>query len=455
MRSVPDMLKGFIKKRCIRHIAQQCVEDAFNCVKSANSKKSNSTCTSSFAWATLLDKKLLETKYEFREVDRRVEIPDRNATISNDMYCPVLQRSRLPEKTRQAEWHKVAGFGDATWFSPGASGYMAPLADIEVSRQAVEQDCIRKIGYRDYSRLVQKNIIVRRVGSDAWMLGAGCLDGTIAVLWPLKSISDEMWVVDTVGPRQLHAIFSPDDLEAAPIQWLSPLHRAILSEFKRKGEAVSRTKEMDIRAGVDYGTMAIVCKQTAAPKSLWQTAASEGWWDLPLTFLRELMVRRGVECKDVTIVGVPEGLFKDAYPEASADMVIAMLEKRGYHMEGNLTHCEDLMSLEYIAEAFDRNFAEQLMQEISEAKDITNNYQGFVHDVIKYKDRLRRFFCFRLPDRSLGSLARGWKSRRRARSQLSKLLLPKLVACKSSAASWRASVGSQRRLGSGTLMAKR
>ncbi len=378
-------LTDFLAKKCKRHISQQVIEDGFNVLKSSVSKKANSTATPTYAWSHLVDKAVLSNKYHFNEVPRLPSLPARAPAFAPETWTPVMSRSKQDDCIKSAELYRIVGFGDCEWYSPGAVGYLGPLADLEAARQAHSQGALARLGHRDYCRLLNKNMIVRKNTDpeDVWFFGVGNCDGTIAITWPARQVGEGQYIADIAKNRSLHAIFSPDDWTAQPVKWISPLHRAFLKQADE--QKAGPTDDVHVKAAHHYDAMEIVAVTTGPASSLWQVAAAAAFYDLPLTFLRELCARRDIEVDDVTLLTTLEAMYRNAYPDASTEDVIAMLDRRSVTFQSSMTHVNDLCAMEEVTDVFDKGFSEQLIAEIKEARVVESNLADYTSELVKYK----------------------------------------------------------------------
>ena len=377
-----------MRKKCERGVTQQLVEDCFNVVKRKTDCKSNNVCTSSFTMSTLIDEQVLSKKYRFKDVDRSSEVPPRNTALESNVHCPVLSKQKLEPKLRAAAFDGIASFGEATWYSPGASGYMAPLADLEAARVAKRSDKIGLLGNRVLARLVNPGLLIRKAGTEAWMLGVGSIDGAVAVAWPMEKRRDGCYIplAGATTTRSLVTVLDISEWEAMPVRWISPMARAIRQELIKLGEESNFQKEVELKDASAYGgQLSMGALPTAPASSLLQAAAREAFWSLPLTFLRDLAERLEIEYKDTTTIGILEALARHAFPGISDEELIRILERRGYHSEGDMEHCEDLVNIEWVTDLMDASFAEQLRDEISSAKKGRAAREDYTNDLIKLK----------------------------------------------------------------------
>ena len=105
-----------------RGITQQLVEDCFNVVKRKCDQKSNNVATSAFCHSHLIDDRVLANKYRFEEIEWSADVAPRSSVIDAAVNTPVFAKSKLEPRLRAAGLSDIAGYGDASWFSPGAAG---------------------------------------------------------------------------------------------------------------------------------------------------------------------------------------------------------------------------------------------------------------------------------------------------------------------------------------------
>ncbi len=72
-------LRDFYQQRQCRSITSQLIEDCFGVIKRKSDCKSNTTCTSSFAHAVLIDENVVGSKHAYMDLDRSSEVVERGA----------------------------------------------------------------------------------------------------------------------------------------------------------------------------------------------------------------------------------------------------------------------------------------------------------------------------------------------------------------------------------------
>eukprot|EP00959_Pyramimonas_sp_CCMP1952_P140913 2949459-Pyramimonas_sp.AAC.1 len=360
----------------------------FNTVKTSADKKSNTVTTPVYAMAKVIDSGMLGTKHSYTEVSRTSAVAPRSSLMSDTAFTPPFRKSKLPQDLKEAQFSEISSRIDPHWYSPGASSYMAPLADVEVLRQADAQNKWEFIGHKLYSRLVQRNVIIKKKHTRDWYLGIGSIEGSVAVGWPLEHDGADESAVHPLradAKRHLICIFNVDEWEAQPARFVSPLRQAIYAEMKELGGWALPTTDITIKGPAAYGRMTIKVESTSAIKGLWQVAAENGFWDLPLCYLRELCDLRGIEYSSCSLIPVLEALAKNAFPAITSEELVAVMDKRNLHYEDDLQGCEDLCNLDWVVDAFDRESAETMNEEMKSAKATSQSRWDFCADLVKYK----------------------------------------------------------------------
>ena len=383
-------LRDFIAKRQTRAIVSQPIEDNFGCLKRAVDTKSNNVCTPAFALSTLIDRKVLSTKHGYAEVERSQEVPCRGALPPSDAYTPILQKSRLDEPMKKAAFSSIAGYGDASWFSPSASNYQLPFADLEACRAAAASGSLPELGKKIFSRLVTKQTLIRKKPHGAWQLGLGSIDACLAVTWPLRANGDDTYVLDCSenACRSLVTVLDPEQYEARPVAFVSPMHRALRKELVKAGRgADDKSFEVALKESSSYGQLSIAIVPQGEPAGLLQCAAREAFFNLPTSYMKEIADLLEIDLLGTSMIQVLESLIRHVLPEASDEDILHILAKRGLWWEGDLASCEDLVGLEWVTDSFDKSFADQVNAEIKETKASMELRGEFISDLRKMKVR--------------------------------------------------------------------
>ncbi len=207
------------------------MEDTFNKVKAKVRQQSNTLSCSRTALARAIDSNVISTTHRYQEVSKECAPLERNVVPSPEANKPTLAKAKLDAETRALGIEKVAGFGDAAWFSPTATNYCQPLIDLEVGRQAYMQMRMGMLDRQFLAGVVCRHMMLKRSGTDDWLFGFGALDGRLAVTWPSIRQPDGTFTIDASKRRVLHTILDPLEWQASHIEWLSPMNQAIRSEL--------------------------------------------------------------------------------------------------------------------------------------------------------------------------------------------------------------------------------
>ena len=381
-------LKTLITNKCRRPIVQQLIEDSFNSIKKHNGKKANTVCTGNFAMASVLDDRVLTSKHRYDEVNRHVEFPERNAQLPSDANQAVLKKPKLPQHIKDLDLASITGFKDADWFSPGAPGMSAPYADLEACRAAHDVGKLNALGERNWCRLISKDVLIRHRDSTEWLLGVGNIDGSVGVAWPVEELGNGLFQAKKGDATSvLITILDISEWQAMPVRWVAPMHRAVMEELAAAGKHVHSSDNVKLKGSSHYpaGIFSIAVEVTGAAVSLLRCAALQGFWTLPLTYLREIADRLGLEYPDVSLLSIIETLVKLAIPDITTEHLISILDRRGCALESELDDAEELTSLEWVTDSFDKQFADQFRAELQDAKTMKINQETFISDLTNYK----------------------------------------------------------------------
>ena len=224
---------GGPRQRQTRFVTSQIVEDTFNRVKKGVDLGSNTKCSAPRAWALPIDKSVVSQIHRYTEVDRHEVQYSRMAEIDDRTFQPPLKLSKQSEGLRDLQVNKVAGYGDATWYSPQAQSCMRPVCEMLAARVARATNNFELLEKSWLCRLISKRMLFRKFGTADWFIGIGDICSTLACGWPtVKATGIEHTYQPAVrdGDRANNfAIMNVDEWEAMPIVIHSSLHQDVLA----------------------------------------------------------------------------------------------------------------------------------------------------------------------------------------------------------------------------------
>ena len=138
-----------------------------------------------------------------------------------------------------------------------------------------------------------------------------------------------------------------------------------------------------------YDDFSATAEGIGEPKDLLACAALRGFWDLPVSMLRELATMYDVNIKDCSLIGVIEALCQAFIPNCTPKMLVDILHLRDLAYERTEDSLEDLVNSEWVVHHFDKDTAEFVMAEIKAAKEDKANRTAFRKDLSKYKAAAR------------------------------------------------------------------
>ena len=258
--------------------------------------------------AVAVDAGVLSKRNRFDEVSRDAEPPIRSFFFAKNTFKPDFKLGRMRKTLRDLNLKRVVGAGTPSWFSPNSQNSVAPYADVLACRDL--RPNIRRLETCWYVRLFSPRIAIRRCGKKNWWIAIGDLCGVIAKVWPLVANGDVfMPVVKNESKAETVTCHDPAEFEAVPLKILSLIRQAIQQEVKQHGFFVSGSI-VRLKASSEYGSLPISCVFDGEPKPLLETAALQGFWDLPANYLQKLAKHiecplQGMKVFEILIVLVP------------------------------------------------------------------------------------------------------------------------------------------------------
>ncbi|CAK0852956.1 unnamed protein product, partial [Prorocentrum cordatum] len=362
-----ERLRSHIAEKCQRIIGSQIVEDTFNKCKKKIDCQTNTLTGPISMMATALDSKVISKTHRYEELVPNSVVVPRDCVLANSVCHAPLLRKNLEPSTASLELWKIAGFGDAGWHSPGAAGYTVPCADIEVCRQASSAGKMSLINQAIFSQLVHQGLVVRKKGAGSpWKCAVGCVDGRLAVLWPMKEVGPMKWSFDCTGTRELVAVFDDEEWEATPVVFTSPMRQAIESELVAEGRSLTA---LDAEASDTHGDLVVLVQAEGDGKvmSLMHAALMSGFWALPVSYMMAVCALKRWDVTTMSLAGLLTTIAKKALPIYS-DAILAQILARRIGTMDSQQHMEDIMELEWVADIFDKTVAEEIQQQANTAK---------------------------------------------------------------------------------------
>ncbi|CAK0866508.1 unnamed protein product, partial [Prorocentrum cordatum] len=395
-----ERMNDLLSARMKRIIVSQLVEDLFNRAKKNVDLGSNTQCCIERAWALPIDKRVASSVHKYKEVDHTSVLFARSAELEDECFRPPLRPDRQSEAVRELKLNQVIGYGEASWYSPGASRAMTPIAEMLALRDVTAAKDLSLCQKLWMGRLVSTRMLFRKKGTQAWYIGVGDIVSTLAVGWPAVRVHPS----GVYAPQQggvkpgLFAVFDLSKWEACSIEICSPLHNAIVAEGGKDG------KEVSLQRWSHYGDMGVLARTSGPIAPLLNVAARQAFGRLPLSFLKVLSEELGVG-GGVTLVEVLRGLIKHIFPEITDDDLLAILRQREYNYE-EVDDMADVMDDEIIVESFDTKDQVTLKKELETLK-MSND------EVREYKSAVRDLHHALLGDKKIGDLKAAARRRMR------------------------------------------
>ncbi len=112
---------------------------------------------------------------------------------------------------------------------------------------ADRENRMEELGAAFLNSLVQKHVMLRRVGTEQFYFGVGCVADQLGIGWPARMLGDHRAMPDTRKHHEFLLILNPDEWEAVSISFRSPLWQAVDQERHSHAPAASGMTEVDVK----------------------------------------------------------------------------------------------------------------------------------------------------------------------------------------------------------------
>ena len=326
--------------------------------------------------AIAIDKRVLSSVNAFEEVSRNDTADLCGFQFGPNAFKPILQTSSMDADMKEANFKRIMGTGEATWFAPSSANSHLPYADILAARVLSEN--LLSLEHVWQARLCRPRMAYRLATSTQWYIGVGQLCEVIVKLWPATVIGNEFHPQLTPGTRaETFTFHDPNLWVARPIEPVAPMRRAVQLE-SQAGGAMLIGDLCDLDDSAKYGRLEVVAFAFEPERPMLQAAVREGCWDLPPSFLLRL-------CKfyDCTIIGhlifdLLYSLARGLIPadQLTDDLLDKIFAKRSAAFEYDEDY-ESIIELEFVLEAFDKSDRSALESEIKSARTLKQDRDTF------------------------------------------------------------------------------
>jgi len=335
--------------------------------------------------AVSIDTGVLSTVNRFDEIKREDADATRDTEFNKDFFSPPVRKDCLDEETAALNLHTIAGYGDADWYSPAAANVNRPYLEMVAARRAKSDGHLELLENACMSRLASKRILLRERGQadSDWKFCQGSICNTVACTWPAVQ-QDGMYapLVSDTAAAEYVTIFDPRKFEAMSIQPISPMHRAIAKSAPEDNP----NGNVMLRSSPTFGTLKMVAKPVGKPDTLLIISALAAFWDLPLSFMRWLVIYLDFALTGTSMFAVLFCLLVGIIPShrLTDELLIEILTTRCVEMEPD-KDLEKVSELEYVLDNFDKEERKTLEKEIKAAKEDKTAYKTFFRDVQAFK----------------------------------------------------------------------
>jgi hypothetical protein len=236
------------------------------------------------------------------------------------------------------------------------------------------------------TKLADKRLLLRRDGTDKRYITLGhCLSDVIWAWEAKESPSCPGVYVPLVTESTTQVPLVVVDLKhwfAQPIAIKCPMHVAI----RKTSPDAGPNDPVDLPESTSFGPLSIVVEATDIERPLLETACRAGFWELPVSYLRELIAELGFEpapTKDlVETIAYMALLIIPGLTEAE---LLDILRKRTLYFESDADDLGKVLELEFVMDIFQGQERKQLEDEIKEAKSTKRKQQEYHAALVVYK----------------------------------------------------------------------
>ena len=374
-----------IAEKSTRFITCLPIDELFNRIKNKVGQGSNTRCSLERTYALAIDSDVLCGINNYLEIERTTSVPTRNSSFPDNTFKPSLKRKSMDEDTKKLELHKIAGTGDAPWYSPQAQSFMRPYCELGASKICKANGSLATMEHVWLSSLFHTGMIVRTVAEpDLSYLCLGHVCSVFAILWPVVK-DGPTWKpkLDTSSKAKHVVVCDLAIWRATPVQIIGPMHNALL---KIMNTDPGTDGCCTLPASHNFGVLKICLIAVGEERPLLQTAALEAFWDLPLSFLVTLAHYLELSSVGCRLFDVLQQLLKHLVPSdvLTDEIIMNVMTKRRLSMEPD-DDLQQICDLEYVLDTFDKTDRKNLEVEINVAANSKADYAEFSDSVAKYK----------------------------------------------------------------------
>ena len=181
-----------------------------------------------------------------------------------------------------------------------------------------------------------------------------------------------------------------------------------MGPLRDRSEAAPRALSRPSKASHHYGELQIRIAMTEKAKPLMTCAAEQGFFDLGVSYLKDVCGAMEWEYSTTTLAGLLKAMTEAIWPGCGLDQVEKVLAARMAHLD-DVDGLDDLLGVEWITDMFDKSTAEEVLDEVKHAKSHQVMRKEFLSEFDGVKDR---------------AFLRGGGGRRRRHPSLSSACVP-------------------------------
>lgn len=364
-----EMMVEWARKRGQVVSVSTASEHCFKVLRRHEEKGTNGSFSSKTAWGVLVEKQVLHTDHNYKEVAHRDELIQRGDK-------PYLTESTFHHRVvkRSMNFSELVGYKDRPeWFTNNSETNMLPHCDFIIA-----EECMRRKDWKAASRTwlsclaVSSTLLLRQwapAGKEgAFFFSLGQSFGGCVVAWPAMEVEGPGKAVGYVpkplqspGDVKFIVVVDPAEWEAMAFKWTPPAVQL-------------KERKVVLNGG-------IVAVAMAKPEPLLRCAARACFWDLKKTVLTRLATHYGVleDTKNASLFDLLRALVS-RFAALPLSQVFEILTLR---LQGKYDAYEDLFKEEDCVDLVEEEDQQELMDTIANTRHAAEEGKGFKKELRK------------------------------------------------------------------------
>ena len=219
-----------------RIFCTQVVEDGFHEARNTEDRHLNKVALPRSCYEALKDSKILSQRHKYQEPDFSSRPLRRNGRVPYEAFCSkvdTLAEEKGIRVDRKLSFSSIMGYGQPSWYSPGATNLNVPFCDLEMCDQLERAGSLHMSKHAWLSCFLDgDNLLIRQVrpAVGPWFFALGGMDDTASIVWPAHSVpvapASPFWAFipsTTCDKVAFVTVVDLADWEALVYEWKAPV----------------------------------------------------------------------------------------------------------------------------------------------------------------------------------------------------------------------------------------